>query len=126
MAFSFQLLANVFVNAQDNSPYSRYGLGDLHPGSHIYNRGMGGITAAFSEPPSTESFDPRNGKSYSNINFSNPASYSRFLRQGIKFKKTTIRKNVARCGVNLTSHRLHEPNSTQTFTSTNAYFSICK
>ena len=78
-ACGFLLIATGFINAQDNSPYSRYGLGDIQPSSHIYNRGMGGITAAFSEPPSTGLSDSRNGKSYSNINFSNPASYSRFF-----------------------------------------------
>ena len=34
------------ANAQDNSPYSRYGLGDLHPTTHIFNRGMAGVSQA--------------------------------------------------------------------------------
>ena len=124
MAFSFQLLANVFVNAQDNSPYSRYGLGDLHPSSHIYNRGMGGVTAAFSEQPSTGLSDPRNGKSYSLINFSNPASYSRFFAvKELNSNKIQYGRMLLDVGVNLTSHGLHEANNPQTFTSTNAYFS---
>ena len=53
-----------FAVAQDNSPYSRYGLGDLHPNSNIYNRGMAGISAAFSDPRITGPTDPRNGKYY--------------------------------------------------------------
>ncbi len=48
--------------AQENSPYSRYGLGDLIPGQNILNRGMGGLSAAFSD--------------YSTVNFANPASYA--------------------------------------------------
>ena len=124
VACSLQLIANSFINAQDNSPYSRYGLGDLQPSSHIYNRGMGGITAAFSDPPSTGLSDPRNGKSYSNINFSNPASYSRFFAvKELSSKKLQYGRMLLDVGVNLTSHRLHEANKQSTFTSTNAYFS---
>jgi len=35
IAVSLQLIANGFINAQDNSPYSRFGLGDQHPGTNI-------------------------------------------------------------------------------------------
>ena len=52
------------LSAQDNSPYSRYGIGDLHPNSNILNRGMGGISAAYADPLS--------------VNFVNPASYASF------------------------------------------------
>ena len=31
--------------AQENSPYSRYGLGDLAPNHNVFSRGMGGISA---------------------------------------------------------------------------------
>src|SRR5689334_991989 len=76
-ALSFLLIASS-ISAQDNSPYSRYGLGDLHPMTNIYNRGMAGLSAAYSDPRIDGASDPRNGKYYSSINFSNPASYSRF------------------------------------------------
>ncbi|HRP32216.1 MAG TPA: hypothetical protein PKV73_10000 [Agriterribacter sp.] len=49
--------------AQENSPYSRYGLGDIVPGQNIVNRAMGGASAAY--------FDPVT------VNFNNPASYAR-------------------------------------------------
>ena len=65
MAFNLQLLACSFLPAQDNSPNSRYGLGDLTPGTNIINRGMGSFSAGYSDPLS--------------INFNNPASYSAFL-----------------------------------------------
>ena len=58
------LLGSFTANAQENSPYSRYGIGDIFPGQHIINRGMGGITAAYRDPL---------GQS---VNFSNPASLS--------------------------------------------------
>ena len=54
------------VYAQDNSPYSRYGLGDLMPGQNIVNRGMGGISAAYSDYGLI-------GSPF-NLNFTNPAS----------------------------------------------------
>lgn len=47
--------------SQENSPFSRYGLGDLYPQQNIVNRGMGGLSAAYT---STQA-----------INTSNPASY---------------------------------------------------
>lgn len=46
--------------AQDNSPFSRYGLGDRVPQENIVNRGMGGVSAAYYD--------------YQSINFINPAS----------------------------------------------------
>ncbi|MFY0252816.1 hypothetical protein ACDQ55_02560 [Chitinophaga sp. 30R24] len=58
------LLANKAI-AQDNSPYSRYGLGDLNNNQNTVNRGMGGVSQAYSDPQS--------------VNFINPASYSSLL-----------------------------------------------
>jgi hypothetical protein len=52
-------LQNTLV-AQENSPYSRYGIGDLTPNHNIVTRGMGGIAAGFND--------------WRNINFTNPAS----------------------------------------------------
>ncbi len=51
--------------SQENSPYSRYGIGNLVPTGNILNRGMGGISAAFADPAT--------------VNFINPASYSRLI-----------------------------------------------
>ncbi len=65
--FAFFLLPALFtttvhLQAQENSPYSRYGLGDLLPNNNILSRGMGGLSAAFAD--------------YQTINFANPASYA--------------------------------------------------
>jgi hypothetical protein len=57
-AIGFQTVAL----AQENSPYSRYGLGDLSPNHNIFTRGMGGISAAVTD--------------YQSVNFVNPASLS--------------------------------------------------
>ncbi len=50
------------LSAQVNSPYSRYGLGNIFPTSFGAANGLGGISAAYFTP--------------TNINFQNPASYS--------------------------------------------------
>src|SRR5664279_356581 len=52
----------LFCFAQENSPYSRYGVGNILPTGNIQNRGMGGISAGFADP--------------STINSLNPATYS--------------------------------------------------
>lgn len=48
--------------SQENSPYSRYGLGDITPNRNIFNRGMAGIAAGVSD--------------YQSVNFTNPAALS--------------------------------------------------
>ncbi len=56
------LFSCFFSYAQENSPYSRYGLGDLVPQQNMISRSMGGISAGYSD--------------FQSINFINPASYS--------------------------------------------------
>jgi hypothetical protein len=63
LAVTFFLLGSLYVSAQQNSPFSRFGLGDVLPNAHITSRGMGGITAPYVDGQS--------------VNFVNPASYSR-------------------------------------------------
>lgn len=58
-------LAASNVTAQDNSPYSRYGLGDMNNNQNTINRGMGGVSQAYNDPQS--------------VNYINPASYSHLL-----------------------------------------------
>jgi hypothetical protein len=71
--------------SQDNSPWSRYGLGDLMPSVNIASRGMGHTAAAYSDMQT--------------INFINPASYSKFGMQrsildvGIDINNRTISNN---------------------------------
>lgn len=55
----------VFCFSQENSPYSRYGIGNLAPQGNIFNRGMGGVSAGFSD--------------LATVNFLNPASYSNLV-----------------------------------------------
>lgn len=58
----FLLLIFFTASAQENSPFSRYGLGDPYPSQNIINRALGGIGSTYA-----------NGQS---INLSNPAAYS--------------------------------------------------
>lgn len=57
---TFLLLAAlpVFCFAQENSPYSRYGIGNLLPLSNIGNRAMGGISGGYSDPTSLNTVNP--------------------------------------------------------------------
>jgi len=73
-----------FAQAQtDNSPYSRYGLGDLVPAQNMVTRGMGGVSAAYYD--------------FNTINFLNPASYARLqattLDFGLELNNHTLRTN---------------------------------
>lgn len=96
--------------AQGNSPYSRFGLGDVVPNTNIVNRGMGGISAGFSDAFS--------------INFTNPASYSRFqVRQEERTKEVTSGRVLLDAGINIENRTLRTPNQTEKFSSTNALFS---
>ena len=64
------------TQAQENSPYSRYGWGNLVPSTPIATRGMGGIGTGYvdyDERYDLKQIYPRSQA----INFSNPASYSR-------------------------------------------------
>lgn len=105
-----QLMASEILNAQDNSPYSRFGIGDLHPSTSILNRGMGGISAAYADQFS--------------VNFSNPASYSRFfsLLEG-KSKKSSYGRILLDVGLNFDNRTLRETNNPKKYTVGNAYFS---
>ncbi len=60
------LTVSLQVVAQDNSPLSRYGIGDLTPSQNIINRSMGGMSVAYSDYGII-------GSPFS-INISNPAA----------------------------------------------------
>jgi len=104
------LISFLPVFSQDNSPYSRYGLGDLVPSTNINSRGMGGISAGFAERLS--------------INFNNPASYSQFFAQKEqKSNKISYGRAILDVGLNLESRTLIEPNVTAKFKASNFLFS---
>lgn len=57
--------------AQENSPFTRYGIGDLFTGTHAIGRAMGGLSAAYA--------DGINNNVGQGINFNNPATYGQFF-----------------------------------------------
>ena len=67
--------------AQENSPYSRYGYGDLNPTQNVVNRAMGGLSIAYWDLQS--------------INFTNPASYANLklttFDLGLEYVSRTLR-----------------------------------
>lgn len=95
---------------QDNSPYSRYGLGDIVPSTNIGSRAMGGISAGYSDPLS--------------INFNNPASYALFQsKKEDNSKKLSWGRVLLDLGVNLENRTLREKNIADKFVAKNALFS---
>ena len=98
------------LQAQDNSPYSRYGIGNLVPNTNVIQRGMGGIAAGYQH--------------HSTINWNNPASYSNFfVRLEERSKQMSSGQVLLDVGVNLENRTLREPNQPLKFTSGNAQFS---
>ena len=67
LLFGFFLLSS---EAQQNSPFSRYGIGEYYTNQHIISRSMGGLTAAYA--------DGLNNNVGQSINFNNPATYGSF------------------------------------------------
>ncbi|MBV9989331.1 MAG: hypothetical protein JO301_16755 [Chitinophagaceae bacterium] len=65
--FAFVLVG---ASAQENSPFSRYGIGEYYTNQHIISRSMGGLTAAYA--------DGTNNNVGQSVNFSNPATYGHF------------------------------------------------
>src|SRR5215207_580115 len=88
---SLLFIQNLF--SQENSPYSRYGLGDIVPNTNIVNRGMGGISAGYVDVLS--------------INYNNPASYSNFQTQSLAgTKKVASGRVLLDVGINYDSRTL--------------------
>jgi hypothetical protein len=103
---------NISAFSQDNSPYTRYALGDLVPSTNIIGRGMGGLSAG-----NTDIYGLT-------INYNNPATFSLF--QAIReqnSKKMTSGRAVLDVGINLESRTLKEPNNVGKFTASNFLFS---
>lgn len=86
--YIFLLLSTLFsfsVSAQENSPYSRYGLGDVVPSQNMISRSMGGVAAGYSD--------------YMSINFVNPASLGNITRTvfdiGGEVDRRTLKSNTS-------------------------------
>lgn len=62
------LVIFICAKAQENSPFSRYGLGDLYPNQHIAVRAMGGMGTIFASDQALNAVNPA---SYSALRFIN-------------------------------------------------------
>ncbi len=83
--------------AQENSPYSRYGIGDLTPNHNIFTRGMGGIAAGVID--------------YQSLNFTNPATLA------------SLTNTIFDLGAEADFRTLKRSNPSSKFNSANSYFS---
>ena len=83
--------------SQENSPYSRYGLGDLAPNHNIFTRGMGGISAGVVD--------------YQSINFVNPATLA------------SLTNTIFDIGTEADFRTLKSTSPVKKFTSANTIFS---
>ncbi len=85
------------ASAQENSPYSRYGLGDIVPNQSIDARGMGGLSAGYVDYDRRFDLRDQYPKSQT-VNFLNPASYSKLritsFNLGFEVDNRTIRSNT--------------------------------
>jgi len=74
LALVFTVFIYSLASAQENSPYSRYGIGDIVPNQNIVNRGMGGIAAGYTNPTITDYKYIKPDFLFQSINLVNPAS----------------------------------------------------
>lgn len=106
----FFAVAIFSATAQDNSPYSRYGLGDLVPATNINSRGMAGISAGVND--------------FLSLNFSNPATYGSFETAPQRnSKKIAYGRSILDIGITIDNRTMREPNTINKFTAKNAVFS---
>lgn len=107
------ILATTFFSgfAQDNSPYTRYGLGDIVPSTNINMRGMGGISSSYND--------------FFSINFNNPASYGSFQAyRELNSNKIRLGRAILDLGLNFENRTLIDPTKpAEKFTTSNALFS---
>lgn len=102
--------------AQENSPYSRYGLGDLVPAQNIVTRGMGGYAAGYSSGYFEEQA----------INFVNPASYanlSYIAPSVIKQNGSALRKTIFDFGFEIDNRSLKQIDPAAKYSATNLIIS---
>ncbi|RYY67581.1 MAG: hypothetical protein EOO13_14395 [Chitinophagaceae bacterium] len=98
---TFGLISALFISslaiAQENSPYSRYGIGDIAPNQNMVNRAMGGVSAGYSD--------------FQSINFINPASLG------------NLKSTVFDLGASIDVRNLKSNNSPEKFKSVNTFIS---
>ena len=110
--FLITLFIYTSATAQENSPYSRYGLGDLTPNQNIINRAMGGIAAGYSD--------------FQTVNFVNPASYGNLSYLGpnvLRQNPAAQRNTIFDFGIEVDNRTLKSINPPAKFSATNIIIS---
>lgn len=104
----------LYINAaaQENSPYSRYGLGDLVPSQNIITRGMGGIAAGYSDDQSVNFVNPG---SYGNLSYIDPAL--------LKNSAGILKRTIFDFGFEMDSRTLKQIDPSSKFSATNLIIS---
>lgn len=111
IALTFSLFIYALSFAQDNSPYSRYGIGDVLPAQNMVNRSMGGISAGYGGGYYFDQYGkPKNPYSFS-LNFVNPASLG------------MVQKTILDIGGEVDRRTLKSNTSPDKYTSTNTVIS---
>ena len=81
----FTVVISLPALAQENSPYSRYGLGDLVPNRNMISRGMGGISTGYAD--------------FQSLNLSNPAALGKLTSTifdlGGEVDVRTLKSNIS-------------------------------
>ena len=52
------LVLSLITYGQENSPFSRYGIGDIYPQQSIASRGMGGLSTAYTNSQAINTINP--------------------------------------------------------------------
>jgi hypothetical protein len=102
------LFTYISATAQENSPYSRYGLGDLVPAQNIINRGMGGVSAGYSDEQSVNFINPA---SYGNLSYIDPLT--------LKLSPLALKRTVFDFGFEIDSRKLIQIDPSAKYSATN-------
>ena len=108
--FIIAIFITHFSQAQDNSPYSRYGIGDVVPNGNITTRAMGGISAGYSFDHSIKAVP------ISSLNIDNPASLG-------SLSNNSYINVLFDIGAEIDRHTLKSNNSPAKYTSNNTNIS---
>src|SRR6188768_3716839 len=104
----FLICSNIAYN-QENSPFSRYGLGDIYPQQNIASRGMGGISSTFSSTQAINTLNPASYGALSIVTYDFALSIDvRSLRSASpvsKYKSTNFLPSYLQLGIPLTKKR---------------------
>jgi hypothetical protein len=104
------VLHNAVANAQENSPLSRFGMGDIVPNSHQVLRAMGGLTAGIGSAVTNGTF----------INNANPASYAYLAYpKGSK----VLGRTILDIGVDYVNHTIKSTTPVSKYSSNGLVFS---